>query len=159
MGGNFMKKNKEDVVKMLDEMAILLDFQGANPFKIRAFQNASHSVENFMEDFEALVREKKLQTIQGIGKGISADIEEFCTTGELKALEELKKTFPESLYELLQIPSLGPKKVKALYEKLGIETISGLQQACMANELLTLEGFGEKTQQKILDGIQSLKNK
>jgi DNA polymerase (family 10) len=154
-----MKKTQEEVVKMLDEMAILLEFQGANPFKVRAFQNASHSIENFMEDFDALVKEKKLQTIQGIGKGISADIEEYCTTGSLKVLEDLKKTFPESLYELLKIPNLGPKKVKALYEKLGIENIAALQQACMADELLTLEGFGEKTQQKILAGIQALKNK
>ncbi len=152
-----MKKTKEEVVKMLDEMAILLEFQNANPFKVRAFQNASHSIENFMEDFEEIVQQKKLQTIQGIGKGISADIEEFCTTGSLKALEELKKTFPESLYELLRIPNLGPKKVKALYEQLKIESIDELQQACMAGDLVSLQGFGEKTQQKILDGIQSLK--
>ena len=84
-------------------------------------------------------------------------VRKFCTTGSLKALEELKKTFPESLYELLRIPNLGPKKVKALYEQLKIESIYELQQACMAGDLVSLQGFGEKTQQKILDGIQSLK--
>lgn len=152
-----MKKTKEEVVKMLEEMAILLEFQEANPFKVRAFQNAVHSIENFMEDFEALVVEKKLQTIQGIGKGISADIEEFCTTGTLKTLEELKKTFPPSLYELLKIPNLGPKKIRALYDKLNISTVEQLEAACHANKLLDLTGFGEKTQTKILQGIQSLK--
>ncbi len=138
-------------------MAMLLELEGANPFKIRAFENASRSLETFSEDLDALVQAKQLQTLPGIGKGISADIEELATTGQLKVFEELKRKFPETLFELLKIPNVGPKKVKVLYDKLDIKSIGELEYACLENRLVTLPGFGEKTQAKILNGIAFLK--
>lgn len=152
-----MKKSKEEIIETLREMAMLLELEGANPFKIRAFENACRSLETFSEDLDALVQAKQLQTLPGIGKGISADIEELVTTGQIKAFEELKNKFPETLFELLKIPNVGPKKVKALYDKLDIKSIGELEYACLENRLVTLPGFGEKTQAKILQGIAFLK--
>ncbi|MCC7460036.1 MAG: DNA polymerase/3'-5' exonuclease PolX, partial [Proteobacteria bacterium] len=152
-----MQKNKQDVIELLDEMASLLQFEGANPFKIRAFENAVRALETFSDDFDDLVKNKKLQTIPGIGKGISADIEEFYQTGTVKARDEIKQKYPETLFELLKVPNLGPKKVKALFEQLDIKSLGELEYACMENRLVQLPGFGEKTQKKILDGIQFLK--
>lgn len=152
-----MKKTKEQIIEILEGMAVFLQLQGANPFKVRAFENAARSLETFSEDLEPLLVEKKLQTIQGVGKGIAAAIEEISQTGTFQEFEDLKKEYPETLLELLKIPNVGPKKVKALYEKLGIKTIGELEYACNENRLTTLDGFGEKTQAKILEGIAFLK--
>jgi DNA polymerase (family 10) len=104
-----------------------------------------------------LVANKQLQTISGIGKGISADIEEFYSTGTVKALDEIKQKYPATLFELLKVPNMGPKKVKALFQELDIKSLGELEYACIENRLVQLPGFGEKTQKKILDGIQFLK--
>ncbi|PYK61438.1 MAG: DNA polymerase/3'-5' exonuclease PolX [Verrucomicrobia bacterium] len=103
---------------------------------------------------QKLVAENRLAEIEGIGEGIQKKITELVTTGKLAYYDGLKASIPPGLVELLQIPGLGPKKVKALNEKLGIETIDQLEAACKAGKIATLAGFGEKTQSKILEGIE-----
>ncbi|MCB0271391.1 MAG: DNA polymerase/3'-5' exonuclease PolX [Bdellovibrionales bacterium] len=151
------KKSKEDVIDLLHEMAILLELNDENVFKIRAFSNAARTLETMSDDFETLLRENRLTELQGIGKGIASDITTYCESGKLDVFDALKKKFPETLFDLFKVPQLGPKKIKVLYNELGIDSLTSLEYACQENRLLKLKGFGEKTQDKILQGIEYLK--
>ena len=104
-----------------------------------------------------MIKEKKLKEIKGIGEAIAGKIEEYVETGRMTYFEELKQAVPESLLELVQIPNLGPKKIKVLFDDLGITNVGELEYACKENRLVSLPGFGEKTQEKILRGIEFVK--
>ncbi len=146
--------DKNEIVTILQEFGVLLELKGANPFKIRAFYNASRSVDATSENLEELSKQNKLTDIPGVGKGISQVIKELLETGRSKEYEELKQSFPKGFLEILRIPGVGPKRAKVLYEKLGVKSVAELQYACEENRLLTLEGFGEKSQSNILKGIE-----
>src|SRR5438093_4183947 len=146
--------DKDRVTEILLEIGIFLELKGENPFKTRAYANAARALEGLTEPLEKLVAEDRLRDIQGIGEALQSKITELVTTGRLPYYEELKASFPENLLALLHIPGLGPKKVKALYEKLGISNQEQLAQACHDGKVALLDGFGEKTQAKILEGIQ-----
>ncbi len=148
--------NKE-IAKILEEMALLLEIKGANVFKVRAYQNAARTLYTLSEPVRELITQGKLESIKGIGKSLAAQIRELVETGDLRAYKELKESVPEGLFEMLKVPGLGPKKAKALYEELGISSIGELEYACVENRLLKLKGFGAKTQQKIIKGIQYIK--
>jgi len=145
--------DKGKVAEMLVEIGTLLELKGENPFKTRAYSNAARALENLTEPLEKVVAENRLGEIPGIGEGIQKKVTELVTTGRLKYYDEIKASVPAGLVEMLQIPGMGPKKAKALNEKLGIESIEQLEAACKAGKVATLEGFGEKTQSKILEGI------
>lgn len=146
--------DKEKVAELLVEIGTLLELKGENPFKTRAYANAARAIENLTEPLDRLVDEKRLGTIKGIGDGLQQKITELVTTGRLKYHEDLKASLPTGLTELLQIPGVGPKKVKALYDKLGIDSIEKLEAACQDGRVAELDGFGEKSQSKIIEGIQ-----
>ncbi len=146
--------DKDRVAEILTEIGTLLELKGENPFKTRAYENAARTLESLTEPLEKLTAENRLSEIKGIGEGIQKKITELATTGKLAYYDELKTSVPPGLVEMLQIPGLGPKKVKALNDKLGIETIEQLEAACQAGKIAGLDGFGEKTQSKILEGIQ-----
>jgi len=143
----------KDISSLLKEIAVYKEISGDNPFKVRAFEQAARTIEACPEEAVVLAEEGRLTEIKGIGKGVEEVILDFIKTGKTKLLEELKAAFPPTLPELLSIPGVGPKKVRALWEKLGISTIGELEYACKENRLLSLDGFGEKTQVKILKGI------
>jgi len=145
--------DKEKVAEILVEIGILLELKGENPFKTRAYSNAARALDGLAEPLEKLVAEQRLGDIPGIGEAIEKKITELVTTGRLKYYEELKASIPSGLVEMLQIPGVGPKKIKALRDKLGLETIAQLEAACQAGDVAALDGFGEKSQQKILEGI------
>ena len=149
--------DKKHVIQIIEELAVLLELKGANPFKIRAFQNAARSLQNLDADIGELVRSGKLTGIKGIGKSIADLIGEILSTGKSSDLERLKDEIPPGVTEMLKIPGMGAKKVKAVWEKLGITTIGELEYACKENRLVDLEGFGAKTQEKILSGIDLLR--
>ena len=149
--------DKKHVIHQLEEMAVLLELSGANPFKVRAFSNAARTLQGVPEDIEELIRSGHLTQIKGIGKSIADFITEFVRTGKVAELEQLKSTIPSGLIEMLKIPGMGPKKIKAVWEKLGITTLGELEYACKENRLVDLEGFGQKTQEKILAGIEMVK--
>jgi DNA polymerase (family 10) len=145
--------DKEKVAEILVEIGTLLELKGENPFKTRAYSNAARALEGVGEPLEKLIAEERLGEIQGIGESIQKKISELVTTGKLPYYEDLKASIPPGMVAMLEIPSLGPKKIKALHEKLGIGSIEQLEQACKDGKVAGLPGFGEKTQQNLLDGI------
>ncbi|PNR87186.1 histidinol phosphatase [Petrotoga sp. 9T1HF07.CasAA.8.2] len=149
--------DKKTVIDILNEIGLLLELKGENPFKIRAYYNAARALETLDEDIEVLVKDNKLKEVKGIGEAINKKITELITTGRLEYYENLKASIPGGLVEMLKIPGLGPKKIKTLYDKLDIKTVGELEYACLENRLVELPGFGEKTQKKILEGIKFVK--
>ena len=146
--------DKDCVAEVLTEIGTLLELKGENTFKTRAYENAARALESLAEPLEKLIAENRLGEIKGIGEGIQKKITELVATGKLGYYDDLKASVPPGLVEMLQIPGVGPKKVKALNDKLGIESIEQLEAACQAGKIAGLDGFGEKTQNKILEGIQ-----
>ncbi|HZV33961.1 MAG TPA: DNA polymerase/3'-5' exonuclease PolX, partial [Verrucomicrobiae bacterium] len=144
---------KDQVAEILVEIGVLLELKGENPFKTRAYANAARAVEALREPLAKMIAEERLGEIKGIGDALQKKITELVTTGKLPYYEELKAATPAGLLELLQIPGVGPKKVKVLYEKLGIKTVADLEAACKEGKVAELDGFGEKTQTKICEGI------
>lgn len=145
--------DKEKVAEILTDIGVLLELKGENPFKTRAYSNAARTIEGLSEPLETLIAENRLGDIKGIGEALQQKITELVATGRLAYYEELKASIPPGLVAMLQIPGLGPKKVKALNDKLGVETVEQLEAACQTGKVATLDGFGEKTQAKILEGI------
>jgi DNA polymerase (family 10) len=150
--------DKEQVAEILVEIGSLLELKGENPFKTRAYVNAARVLESLTEPLSKLVEEKRLGDLQGIGDALQQKISTLVTTGRLPYYEDLKASVPAGLMEMLAIPGVGPKKVKALHEKLAITSIEQLEAACKEGKVATLAGFGEKTQTKILEGIQFKRN-
>ncbi|MBI2082411.1 MAG: DNA polymerase/3'-5' exonuclease PolX [Deltaproteobacteria bacterium] len=153
--------DKAEVIEILSQIGTLLELIGENPFKVRAYYNAARTLEGRSESMEELVgaygHTPLLQDLPGFGEALTEKITILVTTGKLKYFEELKKKVPAGLLEMIRIPGLGPKKVKALYDQLKIDTIAKLKEGCEKGKIRSLEGFGEKTEKKILDGIQHLK--
>ncbi len=146
--------DKDRVAGVLAEMGVLLELKGENPFKTRAYAAAARTVENLTEPLETLIAENRLGEVKGIGEALRKKITELVATGRLVYYEELKASIPPGLLQMMQIPGLGPKKVKALHDQLGVETVEALETACTNGQVAALEGFGEKTQAKILEGIR-----
>ena len=145
------------VSAVLQEVALLLELKGENPFKVKAYSNAARTIEISEEDAGVLVREGRLRKMKGIGEALAQHIAELVTTGRLQLYEDLKDSVPTGHLEMLKVPGLGPKKIKALYDKLDIKNIGGLEYACLENRLVDLQGFGQKSQEKILQGNQQAK--
>lgn len=146
----------QPITQILEEIAMLLELKGENPFKSRAYYNAAKTL-SAIDNLDEVIKEKKLKGIKGIGATIAANVEDYFETGSMSYLEGLKLDVPESLLELLQIPNLGPKKIKILHGELGITNVGELEYACKENRLIDLPGFGQKTQGKILRGIEFVK--
>ncbi|MBI2638771.1 DNA polymerase/3'-5' exonuclease PolX [Candidatus Peregrinibacteria bacterium] len=146
----------QELSEIFQQMAEILEFldNPSDKFRIRAYQNASLAIQDAPESLEKMAREKKLKAIPGIGEGIAKKIEEYIAFGRIREFELLKKAAPKGFFEMLAIPSLGPKKVKMLYHELHIKSIGDLKKAVKAGRVQALEGFGEKSAQKILEGIE-----
>src|SRR5271157_6058678 len=142
------------IADLLNEIAVFSELVGENPFKSRAFQSVARAVEKHPESVAALCSEGRLREIRGIGPSIEEIIQEIVKTGDSSVLKELKAAFPEGITGLLALTGVGPKKVKTIWEKLGIATIGEQEYACRENRLVGLEGFGEKSQAKILQAIE-----
>ena len=144
---------KEDIAGVLEKIATLLELKDENPFKIRAYTNAARAIETFGANVTNFQDEKAVAKIPGIGKSIALKIKELAATGSLKYLEELSSEFPTGIMELFSLPGLGAKKIKALYDQLGISSIEHLQKACEDGRVAELPGFGQTTQQKLCESI------
>ncbi len=149
--------DKHEVARILDEIGVLLSLKNENSFRIRAYHNAARAVENLDEDLELLVREERLEDVPGIGAHSAEKIATLVATGKLPYYENLKKSIPSGLLELLKVPGLGAKKVQILYQKLKIKTTQDLIDACKKGRVAKLAGFGDKTQEKILSGLTQIK--
>jgi len=144
---------KEQIASVLERIAMLLELKGENPFKIRAYTNAARAIETFGGNVSNFQDEEAVAKIPGIGKSIALKIKELAETGSLKYLEELSAEFPGGIMELFSLPGLGAKKIKALFDRLGISSIEQLQKACEQGRVAELPGFGQTTQQKLCDAI------
>lgn len=150
-------KNLE-VAKLLYNIADILELQNV-PWKPQAYRKAAQSIESLSEDIAEINKRGKLQQIQGVGKHIAEKIIEFLESGKLKYYEKLKKQVKVDIEGLNEIPSLGPKKIKILYNKLGIKTVKDLEKAIKHKKIQKLAGFGEKTENSLLEGIDLVKHR
>ena len=145
--------DKDAVAEVLKEIGVLLELKGENPFKTRAYVNGARTLEGLTEPLETLIQEERLGEVKGIGKALVEKITELVETGELEYYTNLKASIPAGLIEMLDVQGMGPKKVKALHDKLGIESIEALEAACEAGQVAELDGFGKKSEEKILESI------
>src|SRR5215471_12123176 len=148
-------KNTE-IAAAFDLVADILEFQNANPFRVRAYRNAARTIGDLSEPLEKIAADpnRKLTDISGIGADLSTKIETMVATGSLPMLVELQAQVPQSVLALLRIPGVGPKKAATLHKELGIKTLEELKAACQENRVRTLKGFGEKTEAAILAGLK-----
>lgn len=149
--------NNKEVAQILAEISELLELAGENPFKIRAYAQGARLMETHDAEVGELVRSGALQKIKGIGTTLAQQITQLVQEGTFPLWEELKTRFPIEIREMLRVPGLGPRKVKELVSQLGIRSLGELEYACHENRLLTLPGFGKKSQENILRGIEQLK--
>ncbi len=147
--------SKEGIIEILESIGRLLELKGEIVFKIRAYTNAARALETFSGDLEQLSKEERLGEIDGVGKAIAEKITEMLETGKLGFYERLKAEFPAGLFELFELQGLGPKKIRALWDKLGITSVAELEAACNDGRVATLAGFGEKTAANITAAIAS----
>ena len=148
--------DNRQVEATLNEIAQLLELKGTNAFKVRAYENAARSIAQLQEDVAVLVAEKRLKGVRGVGKSIQGKVSELVETGALPYLEELREGIPPGLFEVLKVPGLGPKKVKALWDQLGVTDLESLKAACDEHKVEGLKGFGKKTEENIVKGLATL---
>ena len=142
---------------VLEQVGVLLELKGANPFRVRSYQNASRTLGGLEEDLWAVTSEGRLTDVKGIGKGIAGLITEALTEGTWGEIGELYTSVPSGLIEMLAIPGLGPKRIKQFHDELQIESIDQLRVAGENGHLRELDRMGAKSEQKVLDGIELLK--
>jgi len=151
--------DKWTVARTLDEIAQYIELSDPNPFRARAFEKAARKVETLEADLGDLVKRGELSSVSGIGKATGAIIEEIVNTGQSRYLDELREQYPPGIFDLLRVPALGLKKIGVLFSELGVSDLETLEQAAREGRVAKLKGFGAKTQQKILEGIEVARNR
>ena len=146
--------DKFAIARMLDEISRYIELSDPQPFRARAFEKAARAVENLEEDIDGLVESGTLTGVSGIGKATAQVIEEIVRTGESRYLDELRAQYPPGIFELLRVPRLGLKKIGVLYSELGVASLEELEDAARDGRLAKLKGFGAKTAEQILAGIE-----
>jgi len=149
--------SKTQLVDVLEQIAILLELSGANGFRVRAYQNGSRALSSMEEDLFTVVSENRIVEVKGIGKGLGGLITEAVMHGTWGDMQSLYDKVPPGLIEIVGIPGLGPKRARTLYESLGVDSVEALKTACELGHVSPLNGFGEKSQQKYLEGIDLLR--
>ncbi|HOP73549.1 MAG TPA: DNA polymerase/3'-5' exonuclease PolX [Bacillota bacterium] len=149
--------DKQELVQILNEIGLLLELKGENPFKIKAYYQAARTLDALTDDLETLIREGRVGELPGFGEALVQKVDEWYRTGTVQYYENLKADIPPGLIDMLRVPGLGAKKVSVLYQTLGIAGLDQLEAACRENRLVALSGFGAKTQLKILAGIEFIK--
>lgn len=144
----------DQIAAVFSQLADLLEIREANPFRVRAYRNASRMIGSTAESFETLVKdEADLTQFSGIGKDLAKQIVEVVETGQHEQLTELKKEVPAGVVDMLRIPGVGPKKVAVFFNKLNLKSLDELKAAAEAGQLAALKGFGKKTEATILENI------
>jgi DNA polymerase (family 10) len=148
--------DKKKIIKLLNEIADMMEFKGENQFKVGAFRNGANSLRS-IESLDNIIADKKLGEIKGIGKGLQSVIYEFSENGNSSLYDELKKEFPEGVDDLFKIKGMGPKKVQLLFSDLGISNITQLEEAVKQNKLNGLKGFSETLINSLQDEINKIR--
>ena len=145
-----------EIVRVLDEVADLLEIQQANPFRVRAYRNAVRTINAHASPLRKLVEQgADLTELPSIGKGLADNIRELVESGRLTMLEEMAAEIPPGLVELMRLPGVGPRKARKLWDELGVESIDDLEEVASEGRVAELPGFGLKTQDRILSGIRN----
>jgi DNA polymerase (family 10) len=147
--------DKKDIIEVLERIGTMLEIKGENPFKVRAYFSGARTLQTMEEDLGQVIGKGRLGEIPGIGKALTDKVETLYTTGELEFYDKLVASVPSGLMDLLEVPGLGGKKIKALHVQLGVDSIDSLTKACKEGKVAELKGFGAKTQEKILSGIKN----
>jgi DNA polymerase (family 10) len=151
-----MPVHNADITAIFEEIADLLEIEGANPFRIRAYRNAARILGDLPQEARLLVeRGDDLTRLPGIGSDLAAKVSEIVSSGHCSLLDRLRREVPPAITELLKIPGLGPKRVKALYHDLDVQTTEQLHRAALDGRIRALHGFGEKTEQNILQSLEA----
>jgi DNA polymerase (family 10) len=148
--------NNQDVAQLLSNIADILQILDENIFRINAYRNAAEAVANLGQDINTIFAEGNLEKIPGVGKGLAAALKELLSTGHVADFAALQGKVPAGVVAMMQVPDMGPKKARRLWEELGIVSVEALKAAAEAGRLRALKGFGEKSEQKILKGIELL---
>ena len=147
--------DNEKIAEVLGEVATLLELEGANPFRIRAYRNAIYTVEDHPRPMAEMVSAgEDLTRLDFIGKDLAASITELVNTGKLRTLEEIGERVPRTLIQVMRLPGIGPKKATRLWQGLGVVDIPSLGAAARDGRVAELDGFGEKTQARILRSLE-----
>ncbi|MEM9478617.1 MAG: DNA polymerase/3'-5' exonuclease PolX [Verrucomicrobiota bacterium] len=146
--------DRDLLAETLENIALLLELKGENPFKTRAYRTGAETVRSHSGDIVQLAKDEDLKGIKGIGDALASKLHELASTGKLEFYEKLRAEFPETIFELFEIQGLGAKKVKALHEELKIASVEDLKKACEEGAVAALSGFGKKTEEKILAAIE-----
>jgi DNA polymerase (family 10) len=149
--------DKQEAARILEEIALLLELSGENPFKVRAYENGARALLTLPGDLEEAVARGTLAKVKGIGKSLAGIVQELVEQGHARLHEELKEKIPPGLVALLQVPGLGPKKARQLYQELQIASLGELEYAIRENRLVSLPGFGAKTQEKLKAGLERVR--
>ena len=149
--------SKDQIAEVLESIAQMLELKGETVFKVRAYQNAARAIETYPGDLGKAVEDGSLDKVPGIGKALLEKIGSLVTTGQLEYYEKLKAEFPPGIFELFELQGLGPKKIKALWEQLGVTNLAQLEKPCLDGRVANLPGFGEKTAKNILKAIEDKK--
>ncbi len=145
------------IARILEDVSVMLEITGDNPFRARAFANAARAIEALTDDVRALVARDALRNVRGIGKSIHADIESLIARGTFDLLDALRQEVPDGVLEMFRVPGMGPKKIRAVVEQLGVRSIDELERAARDGRLASLPGFGAKTESAIVDAIERLR--
>lgn len=151
--------DKKDLAKLLREIGIALELTDSSPFRARTYLGAARELEHSPYTLEQLVAEQRASELKGWGSSLTERLQEYWQTGALGLHQELRSKVPDGLWEVLDIPGLGSKRVRALYEMLGITSLGELEYACNENRLLELKGFGPKMQENVLTGLAAVKSR
>jgi DNA polymerase (family 10) len=151
-------KNLE-IASIFGNMADLLEIQGANPFRIRAYRNARSSLESLTDNVEEIAKRDALKDIAGIGKDLAAKILEYIQTGRIQAFEDLKKEIPIGLVNIVSIPTIGPKTARLIFDHFGVASVDDLEKLAKTKKLLDVPGIKEKTLENIVRGIDLYKRR
>ena len=147
-----------EVAQVFEEVADLLEIQGANPFRVRAYRNAARTIRDLSESLADICAnsDRKLEELAGIGQDLAGKIKSIVESGDLPLRQELRGQVPAGVRDLLNVPGLGPKRALVLHQKLGIGSLDQLRQATQEHRIQGLPGFGVKTEEKILASLEDL---
>jgi DNA polymerase (family 10) len=151
--------DKYEIARALEEISRYVELSEPNRFKAMAFERAARALRAQDRDVHDLIAAGELTKTAGIGKATGTIIEDLARDGRAQYLDELRAQFPPGIFELLRIPNLGLTKIRVLHEALGVGSLDDLEKAARENKLTTLRGFGAKTQQKILEGIERARHR
>jgi DNA polymerase (family 10) len=159
-GGSYGAMKNEDIARVFEEIADLLELREDNAFRVIAYRNAVREIRSTGYDIPAMLAAgEPLPKMPGIGPELTNKIREIFETGTSKTLEKLRKDYPPGILELLRLPGVGPKRVRLFYDKLGVGSLEDLERAIGSGALRRLAGFGVKSEQKILEAIQTVKSR